>query len=290
MYSRGGSLLPSIYADARYIDAVIVSKAVAGSQHHPVVGDDGSSGGAGAAGGDGRGVPSMFRPDHEDLVEPRAAAGGGGRSCKDGDASRDSLAGAPSHTDGQQLPGWDKLVLYKWGVPNTRALSRLPTTARLLASWKEVGPVTMVQGLAELSRLAPQTSLREHTGPTNTRIRIHLPLVVPPTQSSSEQQPRPAMGIAVGGIVREWRVGKCIAFDDSFVHSAWHDGLDNGDRIVLLVDVWHPDLDTLQARYDSIHIPDRQARFIRLARGGRGGSGNVNQENGDFHLHSLPPQ
>lgn len=27
MFSRGGSLLPSIYADARYIDAVIVSKA-----------------------------------------------------------------------------------------------------------------------------------------------------------------------------------------------------------------------------------------------------------------------
>ena len=30
MFSRGGTLLPSIYADARYIDAVIVSKAAAG--------------------------------------------------------------------------------------------------------------------------------------------------------------------------------------------------------------------------------------------------------------------
>ena len=28
VFSRGGSLLPSSYADARYIDAVIVSKAV----------------------------------------------------------------------------------------------------------------------------------------------------------------------------------------------------------------------------------------------------------------------
>ena len=38
MFSRGGTLLPSIYADARYIDAVIVSRRL---DPAPSVGDDG---------------------------------------------------------------------------------------------------------------------------------------------------------------------------------------------------------------------------------------------------------
>ena len=32
VFSRGGTLLPCIYADARYIDAVVASKACAGQQ------------------------------------------------------------------------------------------------------------------------------------------------------------------------------------------------------------------------------------------------------------------
>ena len=38
LFSRGGSLLPSIYADARYIDAVVLSKAGGGSQNHIMLG------------------------------------------------------------------------------------------------------------------------------------------------------------------------------------------------------------------------------------------------------------
>lgn len=35
--------------------------------------------------------------------------------------------------------------------------------------------------------------------------------------------------------------GKCLVFDDSFEHEAWNDDSDHS-RIVLIVDVWHPDL------------------------------------------------
>ena len=39
---------------------------------------------------------------------------------------------------------------------------------------------------------------------------------------------------------RTWREGEFIVFDDSFEHEVWHDG--NSTRLVLIVDLWHPDL------------------------------------------------
>jgi hypothetical protein len=44
----------------------------------------------------------------------------------------------------------------------------------------------------------------------------------------------------VDGIETTWQTGKCLAFDDSFVHEVWNEG--DRDRVVLVVDVWHPDL------------------------------------------------
>eukprot|EP00095_Tigriopus_kingsejongensis_P011332 maker-scaffold195_size270011-snap-gene-1.14 protein:Tk11332 transcript:maker-scaffold195_size270011-snap-gene-1.14-mRNA-1 annotation:"aspartyl asparaginyl beta-hydroxylase-like" len=38
-----------------------------------------------------------------------------------------------------------------------------------------------------------------------------------------------------------WVEGRIIVFDDSFDHEVWHEA--DGDRIVLIVDLWHPDLD-----------------------------------------------
>lgn len=39
---------------------------------------------------------------------------------------------------------------------------------------------------------------------------------------------------------RSWKEGKLLIFDDSFEHEVWHNGTEV--RLVLIVDVWHPDL------------------------------------------------
>ena len=39
---------------------------------------------------------------------------------------------------------------------------------------------------------------------------------------------------------REWQEGEVLLFDDSFEHEVFHDGV--GPRVVLIVDVWHPQL------------------------------------------------
>jgi hypothetical protein len=84
-------------------------------------------------------------------------------------------------------------------------------------------------GLIYLSRLSPGTVVAPHRGPTNMRLRCHLAVKVPD-----------GCGISVDNEVGSWREGRCIVFDDSFVHAAWNSSSD--ERIVVVLDIWHPDL------------------------------------------------
>ena len=50
----------------------------------------------------------------------------------------------------------------------------------------------------------------------------------------------------VGGVSRGWEEGRCVVFDDSFEHEVSHHGPvgdTSVDRVVLLVNFWHPDYD-----------------------------------------------
>lgn len=91
---------------------------------------------------------------------------------------------------------------------------------------------------AFFSALAPQTHIKKHHGPTNKKLRCHLPLVVPEGQSR----------LRVGDQVIEVQEGKCFLFDDSFEHEAWNDDPKHS-RIVLIVDVWHPDLSGQEKKF-----------------------------------------
>ena len=82
---------------------------------------------------------------------------------------------------------------------------------------------------AFFSMLSPHTRIPPHTGVTNTRAIIHLPLIVPPN-----------CGFRVGGETREWVEGSPFAFDDTIEHEAWNDS--DEMRAVLIFDVWNPHL------------------------------------------------
>ena len=51
----------------------------------------------------------------------------------------------------------------------------------------------------------------------------------------------PGCSIRAGDEWREWAEGECVVFDDSWEHEVRHDGA--SDRVVLLINFWHPDLD-----------------------------------------------
>ncbi len=91
-------------------------------------------------------------------------------------------------------------------------------------------------GLIYASRLAPGTHIAPHRGPTNIRLRCHLAITVPEGDC----------GLRVGDQTRRWEPGHAIVFDDSFEHEAWNHT--EAERIVLVVDLWHPDLSPEEIR------------------------------------------
>jgi aspartyl/asparaginyl beta-hydroxylase (cupin superfamily) len=83
------------------------------------------------------------------------------------------------------------------------------------------------------SLLAPKTTIPAHSGDTNARLIVHLPLIVPA-----------GCRFRVGNDVREWKVGKAWVFDDTINHEAWNDSDDL--RVILMIDVWNPHLSAVQ--------------------------------------------
>jgi len=125
-----------------------------------------------------------------------------------------------------RLGNWDVSLLYERGLRNDEVYARCPVTAAAIERHRIVrGPA----GLAYFSRLAPHTRIVPHAGPTNLRLRVHLALEVPSD-----------CGLTVGDVPGTWTPGRCIVFDDAFVHDAWNDS--DRERVVFIVDLWHPDL------------------------------------------------
>jgi aspartyl/asparaginyl beta-hydroxylase (cupin superfamily) len=52
--------------------------------------------------------------------------------------------------------------------------------------------------------------------------------------------------LRVGDETRQWHDGQCLVFDDYLEHEAWNHT--EQDRIVLIVDLWHPGLSPTEVR------------------------------------------
>jgi len=138
-------------------------------------------------------------------------------------------AGSLSHDAGE----WNVFYLSLHELPFADNRARCPVTVSLLAA------LPRPYDHAFFSALTPGTHVVKHHGPTNKKLRVHLPLVG--VEGSR---------LRVADRTYECVEGRCFAFDDSFEHEAWHDG--DRTRIVLVFDVWHPDLH------------DREVQFLSL--------------------------
>ena len=121
---------------------------------------------------------------------------------------------------------WSSLWLWKDGKRQESAIARCPHTAAVLGQL----PLADQPGFAPtalFSALAPHTRIPPHTGSTNARLVVHLPLILP----------GPA-GFRVGNERREWRIGEAWAFDDTIEHEAWNDA--DETRVILIFDIWNP--------------------------------------------------
>lgn len=123
-------------------------------------------------------------------------------------------------------PRWSAFFFWEDGVRNDANCARCPRTAAAL----EAIPLLDIPGKAPTamySLLKPRTRIPPHTGTTNARTTVHLPLVVPD-----------GCGFRVGAETRQWREGECWAFDDTIEHEAWNDS--DSPRAILILDAWNP--------------------------------------------------
>jgi aspartate beta-hydroxylase len=121
---------------------------------------------------------------------------------------------------------WSAYFLWNQGVPQPAHLARCPRTAEVLKR----APQCDVPGhgpTAFFSILEPGTHIPPHSGVTNTRLTVHLPLIVPPD-----------CAFRVGSETREWSAGEAWVFDDTIEHEAWNRS--DAPRAVLIFDIWNP--------------------------------------------------
>jgi aspartate beta-hydroxylase len=146
-----------------------------------------------------------------------------------------SLEPYVAYPEGVPLDQWAELnhsrrwsVFYLWrdGKPQEDHLRRCPRTAQVLASL----PLLDIHGYAPtvfFSILDAKSHIPAHTGVTNTRVIVHVPLIIPP-----------GCRFRVGSTTREWQPGAAWVFDDSIEHEAWNDS--DVPRAILILDVWNP--------------------------------------------------
>ncbi len=150
-------------------------------------------------------------------------------------SDRDGLEPYIAYPEGTPLNQWKELnksrrwsayFLWNQSVAQPAHLARCPRTAQALQGAPQCdvaarGPTAFFSILDAGTRIPP------HTGVTNTRLTVHLPLIVPP-----------GCGFRVGSETREWVPGKAWVFDDTIEHEAWN--LSDVPRGVLIFDIWNP--------------------------------------------------
>jgi aspartate beta-hydroxylase len=123
-------------------------------------------------------------------------------------------------------PRWSAFFFWKDGERQDGNCARCPATSALLSDLPLLdlpgkGPTAM------FSVLAPNTRIPPHTGSSNVRATIHLPLIVPVE-----------CGFRVGAETRCLEAGAAWAFDDTIEHEAWNES--DSPRAILILDTWNP--------------------------------------------------
>ena len=142
-------------------------------------------------------------------------------TCPDGTPDDEGIARDPET--------WRQIIFKRDGKYRDSTVV-FPESLALLRSYLDADlALDLPKSSLELSIFRPGTSLVPHCGPSNHRIRLHLCLATDGLAN-----------LTVGDVTETHRVGEVLIFDDSFLHSAQNGGLK--DRVVLLLDVWHPHL------------------------------------------------
>ena len=194
----------------------------------------------------------------------------------------DRIAADGVGTVGHEGGNWNVYYLHLHNMDFAANRARCPKTMELLDS------IERTYGHAFFSTLAPGTHITPHHGPTNKKLRVHLPLIVPEGDDYCR--------LRVGDDVIVAKEGICYIFDDSLKHEAFNDH-PSQTRIVLIFDIWHPDLSDKEIKFLSFlrkakmklekRICDRAQKMADAAKveaKSDGGEDAYNENENFFHV------
>jgi len=130
---------------------------------------------------------------------------------------------------------WSVMPIFVFGEetgPLVFSKTLFPKTTQTIRSLPDVCDTFPLADII-FSAHAPKTRLVPHFSWDPFRLRLHLGIRCPKN-----------CGIRVGSESRKWQEGKVLAFHDSCEHRTWNDS--DETRVVLIVDVWHPDLTLIE--------------------------------------------
>ena len=152
---------------------------------------------------------------------------------------------------------WQVLSFLNQGQWDAHLMDLYPTIGNLIQTLPGCLDKCLF-GNAFISKIQPNTKISPHCGPTNLRHRLQLPLWVSSSlerhNSNKRVNARAAdkntvnkneikTGLVVADQLITWTEGVPFVFDDSLVHSVdYTHTTSSSERVVLIVDLWHPDL------------------------------------------------
>ena len=159
---------------------------------------------------------------------------------------------------------WAVYLFYHLGVIVEPVTGDCPRTLAILNSLPGAC-LEYTWGDFVFSAMDPGVHLPTHCSIDNIRVRIHLGIRIPK-----------GCTLRVGAETRTWQEGKCLTFEDSFEHEVYNRSGER--RIVLIADLWHPDLTPVEVRaltalfrksqvrrvfmHERIGITDSSQRFL----------------------------
>lgn len=132
---------------------------------------------------------------------------------------------------------WTFMPMFVFGEEVGAFLYRrnpLPNTTRIVKSLPDVCTALPLADVT-FSAHAPGTRLTPHCSWDPFRLRLHLGIGVPEK-----------CGIRVGRTAESWKQGEVLVFSEAFEHETWNDS--EQTRIVLILDLWHPELTEAERR------------------------------------------
>ena len=126
-------------------------------------------------------------------------------------------------------PEWRTLALQDRGKWDSANEAFFPRTVQLV---RDVAGAPSLECF--FARQAGGSGIKAHSDFNNFIFTAHLGLDVPEGKC----------WLQVGDTRREWRNGKMLLFDTSFVHETFNEG--DTDRYVLLIRFWHPEVTALE--------------------------------------------